>query len=56
MIMKSLFNIYRWGKKIAIDKGELFLIDYHKELLLHQITELFPTLFIMARKFFKDKV
>jgi hypothetical protein len=45
---QGLRNIYRWGRHIAIEKGDWFFIDYHKELLLHQVTELIPTLFMKA--------
>ncbi len=60
---QALRNIYRWGRKNAIDKGietgdcgDWFLIDYHKELLLHQVTELIPTLFMGAKKVFEKSV
>lgn len=46
---QALRNIYRWGRKNAIDKGDWFFIDGHKELLLHQVTELIPTLFMAAK-------
>lgn len=46
----GLRKIYRWGRHIAIEKGDWFNIDYHKELLLHQITELMPILFMKAGK------
>lgn len=49
----GLRNIYRWGRKIAIDSGDWHFIDYHKELLLHQITELMPTLFMKASEALK---
>lgn len=45
---QGLRNIYRWGRYIAIEKGDWFFIDHHKELLLHQVTELIPTLFMKA--------
>lgn len=45
---QGLRNIYRWGRYNAIVKGELWNIDYHKELLLHQVTVLVPILFLMA--------
>jgi hypothetical protein len=46
---QGLRNIYRWGRYVAIEKhGDLLNIDYHKELLLHQVTELIPVLFLMA--------
>ncbi len=47
---QALRNIYRWGRKNAIDKRDWFFIDGHKELLLHQVTELIPTLFMEAKK------
>jgi hypothetical protein len=47
---QGLRNIYRWGRHIAIEKGDWFFIDYHKELLLHQVTELIPALPLMADK------
>ena len=46
---QGLRNIYRWGRYIAIEKGDWCNIDYHKELLLHQITVLIPTLFMKAK-------
>lgn len=49
----GLRNIYRWGRKIAVDSGDWYRIDYHKELLLHQITELMPTLFMKASEALK---
>lgn len=42
---QGLRLVYRWGRHVAITSGDWFAIDYHKELLLHQITELIPTLF-----------
>ena len=46
---QGLRNIYRWGRYIAIEKGDWCNIDYHKELLLNQITVLIPTLFMKAK-------
>lgn len=45
---QGLRNIYRWGRHIAIERGDWYFIDYHKELLLHQVIELIPTLFMKA--------
>ena len=46
---QGLRNIYRWGRYVAVEKGEWDKIDYHKELLLNQITVLIPTLFMKAK-------
>ena len=52
---QGLRNIYRWGRHIAIEQGDWFFIDHHKELLLHQVTELIPTFFMKAAEGYNVK-